>query len=220
MGSLRGRQRRLEHFGKRAEAFARDIYRWKNVTEREIDGEKVRVFIGGNGKPLFMERVRHDVCIRIGLGKHRRLVFKQSAHELKRNLPGIRKLESAFKWREKNPKKRAKHFFLESLAASAKHGVQEYVDRPTLSELLNYLQMKKTGIKKPITKGEALRCKRLLGQFPGITLEELRELEREFDLFCKEELPHQSVAFKNVAILGQRTGRTGDGRIRIALVDL
>ena len=212
MGGFRGRQRRIKHFGKRAEAFARDVA--KGIGFREV----VR-----DGKKIF-----------VGTGKHRRLVVKPRNSNFRKIFPFIRRIEEALLLREKDPKTRPKSYVLVPLKASPRLEIQEYMEKPTLYQLITFLEMKKAPRaprpegRPALNKEEILLCKRFAKQYPDITLEMLKELEKELrhdviDVAPEEMIFQYHFTPRNVLVLGQRKGGKsgkGDRRIKIAIIDI
>lgn len=212
MGGFRGRRRRIRHFENRAEAFERDIKRGVGFRRAVRDGKEIIV----------------------GTGKHRRLVKKPQNSNFRMISPFIRQIEEALVLREKNPETRPKSYVLVPLEAAPDLEIQEYMQKPTLYQLITFLEMKE-GPKATRPKGsptlnkEELRlCKRFVKQYPNITLKMLRELHRELRNDVIDVAPEKMIfqyhfTPRNVLVLGQRKGGKsgkGDRRIKIAIIDI
>lgn len=212
MGGFRGRQRRTKHFEKRANAFERDIARGIGFTKVVRDGKEIIV----------------------GTGRNKRLVKKPARSNFGKIFPFIRKIEDELLLREKDPKTRPKSYVLVPLKAHPEFGIQEYMEKPTLYQLITFLEMRKNPNapmpkgRPALNKGEILLCKRFAKQYPNITLEMLKELEKELRNNVIEVAPPQMIfqyhfTPRNVLVLGQRKGGRsgkGDRRIKVAIIDI
>jgi len=184
---MKGRQRRLKNFGQRATALLRDAKLGRGVVKSAMDF-----------RPIFR-----------GIGQNKRLILKRQPWHVeyleKKQLPYILNEMAS-----RVPKK----FALETLAHSPDFKVQEYRDRPSVFALGVFFRTR--FLKKPdfhngmrLEKSEALKCKKLLGQFKGITPDLLQDAFEELEGY----FPSQS---NNVLVLGLKK----DGRIRLALCDV
>ena len=147
---------------------------------------------------------RDDRITAIGVGKHKRLVKKKSALEAADAIHYSRKLVSYL-----NKKKIvSKSYQLVIARLDSKTGVQEYFNRPSFELLVNF----KWG--RVCEKENADLCRKLFGDFPGITWEKLREAETELLKHLKKIDHWPDVS--NIIVVGQ----TRDGKLRLALVDI
>ncbi len=200
----KGRQRRLKHFDKRAEAFARDLERGKGYKQAELDGRSVR----------------------IGAGQHKRLIKKRWSKDLDR----LRSLHSKLKTYLQKQNITQQHYSLVQVRDTIVRGiaVQEYFHKPSLYALTIFLKMKKDGRKsaKGLNRETELLCRQFMGQHKGITLKKIEQAGEELrghllKVFkgSPAEIFYHTILNRNLIILGQNTKKQ-DKRIRIAIVDV
>ncbi len=214
-----GRQRRLLNFEERALAFHRDLQR--NQGSKTIYRE-----IGHTGSGLL-----------VGVGRHKRLVFKtnpfhaRQAREIHNDL--------AYHFLERGYGSVSYKLLNPRFVAVGTGVVQEYFNKPTLSELSVYLAMKRRKeqaerkLSRPLNVAEArelaarfmmmgkeshLRCKQFLNDplNKGVDLPQIREVERE--LQQDADYLRWPIKPDNVIVLG-KTREKDYVRMRIAIID-
>ncbi|MEI7961879.1 MAG: hypothetical protein WCI04_06105 [archaeon] len=191
---MKGRQRRLKYFEHRAEAF--------NVAISKGEG--------------FRETTMNERAVKVGKGKHKRLILKRTVHYNTLANPLMKFIEEL----EINP---AETFTLVKLGFSPKFNIQEYLDKPTAEMLFHffqrrYLKKSERTLKQSRLVEEALKCKRFINQNKKISFNLLKKALEELDTRAHKDnsqLHNFPTAAVNIIIMGQNR----DGKLRLALAD-
>ncbi len=191
---LAGRRRRLRNFDLRAKQFKNAVERTPLTTSKEI--------------------IRDTRRARVGTGQHKRLILKNTLPHAKIADKLTRILLSDFQVNSIKPK----NFVLVQPRLS-ENGVQEYFNKPSILSLSNYLS-------NPDFKGDPMNrktdyflCKQFVNQKQnrGITTKQIAETMEEFN--SKLDDIHDGwgrILPSNLIVLG----KTKEGKLRIALVDI
>lgn len=188
---FRGRKRRLSNFEQRARDFVRDLKRGRGFRE-----------VSSGGK-----------IIRVGMGKHKRLVQKKHKRALN---TGERDLLIYLAKEEITPE----CYELVPVPGVVVEGVpvQEYFHKPSVYRLQVFLYAKEKGQRlsdlSDFSRHEFDLCKRFLKDNKDLTLAKLNLALQELNTHMSESGKGPSLS-SNYIVLGQ----TDDGRIRIAMVD-
>lgn len=188
---LKGRKRRL-----------------KNFKQRAFD------FVGDEAFGIGYRRIIRDRKeMQVGTGKHKRLISKISKH-MSNVIPRIRKIEEELL----SKKSATESYEIVRAHANTDFAVQEYFNRPSISELLEFFKMKKLKLKKSsyLTQETGLMCKSFANRHKGITIEKLEKASAELRNDIKSTSFTGIVNSGNVIVLGQNR----DGKIRLAIIDL
>ncbi len=196
---LKGRERRLKHFERRAEAFTRAIDK-----EGYYEGQR------------FSKWIQRDKRVKIGVGEHKRLVEKRLGH-----VGPAKIVEASLKNYLKKNKITPKYYSLVEIGASSKFKVQEYFNKPSAAELDEFLRTRQASskekrISKKLSRKQALLCKSFVNQHKGITLEKLQKAIVELQKHCTKIPSRIALISTNAIVLGL----TKEGKIRLAVVDI
>ena len=191
---IKGRKRRLRNFPQRAEALEKDIKR-------------------GRG----FETSKHDFRnLRVGVGKHKRLAKKKMSSKHSKLAANISNELSIYL---KKNRIIPESYELVMLSFDPKTHIQEYLNRPSIFLLDSFLSCKKKGVKEfksPRKKHELDCCKKLLGEFPKITLDKIHKAVEELNKHLTKIYNQIGIAKSNFVVVGQ----TMNGKIRLAIVDI
>jgi len=157
--------------------------------------------------------VERDKKVLVGTGQHKRLTAKRHPLELQFANEVYSKLMHSFR-HFGNPKL----FVLVKPACSYETGIQEYFEKPSVAELINFLEAKKSHSPSSYLKRkQALICKRFTNHplNKGISLEKLRAALDELKDSCAK-VSLGKLFGHNIIVLGQNM----DGKIRLALIDV
>ena len=205
---LAGRKRRLKNFDERAAQFKSALMKGRSPASKEI-GRDFR-------------------NITVGAGQHRRLVIKAKPHHAFVADQLAKMLIADMKAKGTSPKT-----FVLALPRVTEGGVQEYFHKPSINSLVEYLYFGKPK-KNSIAEYRSIRhrailkakqphdyalCKQFANQRQNreITAEQLVEAFDEFNSHLdamKDGLGR--VLSSNIIVLG----RTKEGKLRLALVDV
>jgi len=157
--------------------------------------------------------VNRDKKVLVGTGQHKRLIAKRWPLDLRVANEAYSVLMHSF-GDFGNPKL----FVLVKPACSYETGIQEYFEKPSVAELVDFLEAKKSRLPSSYLKREqALICKRFTNHplNKGISLEKLRAALGELKDCCAK-VSIGKMFEHNIIVLGQNM----DGRIRLAMVDV
>lgn len=193
MGLLNARKK-AERFARRATAFVRDLSRDTGHRDLVLDTRDMR----------------------IGVGRHRKLIFKREGH-----LRDAHACQEAILKHLRTSGKVPEHYVLVPVRAEiiGEKAVQDFFHKPSVSQLKRFFESKtntEPARENYLKEEEEASCKRFLKQNKGITLDAINSAYEEFHgHWGQAKIRHIFFPF-NCVVLGQ----TRDGKIRLALIDV